>query len=177
LRDAAADAVPATSSEVPLLECSASTMPFVATVPLLVVAFKPPAPVRLAEGAGFCAVAEAEGAALGLTFGLAACAWAAVLIAVLAAVLVVALATGLAAVAVVALVAVLAALDVALEAALFEAATVDSVEPATLAAAAVPVFEAAAADCAAASPVTDPCFTAVVAGCSFGLSRDPPTAP
>jgi hypothetical protein len=153
LCDAAVDAVPATSSEVPLLECSASTMPFVATVPLLVVAFKPPAPERLAGGAGFRVVAEAEGAALELTFGLEACAWAPVVVAVFA------------------------ALEVALEAADFEAAAVDSVEPATLAAPVVPVFETPAADCAAASPVTDPCFTAFVAGCSFGLSSDPPAAP
>jgi len=156
-------------------------MPFVATAPLLVVAFKPPAPVRLAEGAGFCAVAEAEGAALELTFGLEACAWAAELIAVLAAVLVVALAAVLFAVPAAVLfavpAAVLAALEVALVPAAFEAAAVDSVEPATLVAPAVAVLETPAAECAAASPVTDPCFTAFVAGCSFGLSSDPPTAP
>jgi hypothetical protein len=130
LREVAAVAVPATSSEVPLLECSASIMPLVATVSLLAVAFKPPAPVRLTEEAGFCAVAEAEGATVELTFGLEACAWLAVLMALLAAVLV----------------AVLAALEVALEAAAFETAAVDSVEPATLAAPAVPVFETPAAD-------------------------------
>jgi hypothetical protein len=102
LRDAAADAVPATSSDVPLLECSASTdpMPFAATEPLLVVAFKPPAPVGLAEGAGFCTVVEADGAAL----------------------------------------------EVALEVAAFETAAVDSVEPAKLAAPAVPVLETLPAD-------------------------------
>jgi len=138
LRDAAAEAVPATSTEVPLVECSASTdpEPFAATEPLLVVAFKPPAPARFAEeagfcavdavGAGFCAVAEADGAALELTLGLEACAWAAVPAAVLVA----------------ALVAVLVALEVAA----FETAAVDSVEPATLAAPAVPVLETAAAD-------------------------------
>ena len=152
-------------------------MPFVATVPLLVVAFKPPAPVRLAEGAAFCAVAEAEGAALELTFGLEACACVAALIAVLAAVLVVALAAALFPVLAAVLVAVLAALEVALEAAAFEAAAVDSVEPATLAAPSDPVLETPAADCAAASPVTEACLTAFVAGCSFGLSSDPPTAP
>ena len=76
----------------------------------MVVAFRPPAPARLADGAGFCAVAEAEGAALELTFGLEACAWAAVPAAVLVA----------------AFVAVLVALEVAA----FETAAVDSVEPA-----------------------------------------------
>jgi hypothetical protein len=51
LREAEVDAVPATSSEVPLLECSASTVPtpFVARAPLSVVAFTPRAPVRLAD--------------------------------------------------------------------------------------------------------------------------------
>jgi hypothetical protein len=89
LRDAVADAVPATSTAVALVECSTSTdpVPFAATEPLLVVAFKLPAPVMLAAGAGFCAVAEAAGAALELTFGLGVCTWAAVLAAVLTAVL------------------------------------------------------------------------------------------
>jgi hypothetical protein len=87
LREAAAEAVPAASTEVPLVECATSTdpAPFAATEPLLVAEFKPPAPVRLAEGAGFCTVVEADGAALELTFGLEVCAWAAVLAAVLVA--------------------------------------------------------------------------------------------
>jgi hypothetical protein len=123
LRDAAAEAVPATSTEVPLVECSTSTdpVPFAAAEPLLVVAFKPPAPVRLAVGAGFCAVAEVAGAALELTFGLGVCTWAAVLVAALAALLL--------------------AVVVVLEAADFESAAVDSVEPAKLAVAAFPVLD------------------------------------
>ena len=101
-------------------------MPFAATEPLLVTAFTPPAPVRLAEDIGFGAVAEAAGAVLGVALGLGACACVAVLIVLLAA--------------------LLAALEVALEVAAFGTAA-------------------------------DPCFTAFVAGCSFGLSIDPPIAP
>ena len=76
LRDAAAEAAPATSTEVPLVECSTSTdpAPFAATEPLLAVAFTPPVPVRLVEEADFCAAAEAPAAVLELTFGLEACA-------------------------------------------------------------------------------------------------------
>lgn len=65
LRDAEAEPVPATSTEVPLLVRATSTepMPFAAAEPLLVAAFTPPEPVRLpvpvtlGEGVGFCAVA------------------------------------------------------------------------------------------------------------------------
>jgi hypothetical protein len=123
LRDAVAEAAPATSSEVPLLECSASIdpMPFAATRPLEVAAFTPPVPERLAEEAGFCTVEEAAGAALELTLGLAACAWVAVLLALLFAVLV--------------------APEAAVDVADFETAAVDSVEPAKLAAPAAPVLE------------------------------------
>ena len=51
LRDAAAEDVPATSTAVPLLECSASTepKPFAVADPLLVAAFAPPAPVRFTD--------------------------------------------------------------------------------------------------------------------------------
>jgi len=87
-------------------------------------------------GAGFCAVAEADGATLEVTPGFEACAWAAVLtallVAVLAAVLVAVFATLLVALEVV---------DVALAPADFESAAADSVEPVTLAAAAFPVLE------------------------------------
>ena len=91
----------------------------------MVAALTPPAPVRLAVGAGFCAVAEAAGAALELTFGLGVCTWAAVLVAAPAAVLAV----------------LLLAVVVVLEAADFESAAVDSVDPAKLAAVAFPVLE------------------------------------
>ena len=115
LRDAAADAVAATSTEVPLVECSTSTAPapFAAMEPLLVMASTPPAPVRFAAGVGFCAVAEACGAVLELVAALAVAGFASV--------------------------------------------AADSVEPAKLAAPAVPVLETLAAVLAAASPVTDPC--------------------
>jgi hypothetical protein len=123
LRDAAAAAVPAASTEVPLLECWASTepKPFAATEPFFVMAFTPPAAFRLADCVVFCAVADATGAALALTFGLGVRTWGA----------------GLAA----ALAAVVAALVVAAL-----AAAVDSVEPATLAAALLPVLETLPAD-------------------------------
>jgi hypothetical protein len=137
-------------------------------MPLLVAAFTPPAPVRLAVGAGFCAVVEADGAALEGTLGLEACAWAAELTAVLAAVLVAVF---------VKLLLALDVADVALAAADFESAAADSVEPVTLAAAALPVLETLPAVSAAASPVTVLGFTAVAAGCDVGLLSDPPTAP
>ena len=71
LREAVAEPVPEASSDVPLLECWASIapVPFVATAPLRVSAFTPPAPARLAEDVGFGAVAAAEGVAVGLAFG------------------------------------------------------------------------------------------------------------
>jgi hypothetical protein len=127
LRDAVAEAVAPTSSEVPLLECSASIdpKPFAVAVPLLVAAFTPPAPLRLAAEAGFCAVTEAAEAALELRFGLAACASAAVLAAALVAVLL----------------AVVLTLLVVLEAADFDSAAADSVEPAKLPVAAFPVLD------------------------------------
>jgi hypothetical protein len=49
-------------------------MPFAATEPLLVMAFTPPVPVRLAVEVGFWGAAAATGAVLELTLGLAACA-------------------------------------------------------------------------------------------------------
>jgi hypothetical protein len=131
LRDAVADAVPATSTEVPLVGCSTSTdpVPFAATEPLPVMALTPPAPVRLAVGAGFCAVAEADGATLEVTLGFEACAWEAC-----------AWAAALTAELVTVLVALDVA-DVALAPADFESAAADSVEPVTLAAAAFPLLE------------------------------------
>jgi hypothetical protein len=127
LRDAVAEALPATSSEVPLLECSASIdpMPFAATAPLLVAALTPPAPVRLAEGVG-----------------LAACACAAVLVVLLVAALVVAAVVDAAAVDA----ALVLASWVALEVADFGSEAVDSVEPAKLAAPVFPLFETLPAD-------------------------------
>jgi hypothetical protein len=72
LRDAVAEPAPATSTEVPLPECWASSAPapFAATAPLLVVALMPPPPERLAAGDGFGLVAAAVGAVLELTLGL-----------------------------------------------------------------------------------------------------------
>jgi hypothetical protein len=80
LRDAEAEAVPATSSEVPLLECAASTelMPFAAAELLLAVALTPPAAVS-AAGVGFCAVAAAVAVPVGLGFCVSAAGLAAVL--------------------------------------------------------------------------------------------------
>jgi len=173
LRDGAADAVAATSTEVPLVECSTSTAPapFAAMEPLLVMASTPPAPVRFAAGVGFCAVAEACGAVLELTFGLEAVAWVAVLVALAALVTLPVL------IALAVLLAVLVALVAALAVAGFASVAADSVEPAKLAAPAVPVLETLAAVLAAASPVTDPCFAAFAAGCRFGLFSDPPRDP
>jgi len=74
-------------------------------------------------------------------------------------------------------VAVLAAVLAAVDIAGLEIAAVDSTAPVALAAPALDVLETPPADWTTVSVAAVPCFAAFAAGCNFGLSSDPPTAP